>query len=582
MISTFGAEAVRYARGLSDLDAVVTTIDRIADAFLEAVKRRHAGRPFYAMVLFDDPRIAFGYAFGEAILATEPDYDRRRLLIDQLTRGTLVVDAGRVDGLWKIDSMVEGVVTEFYALADAALVRSYAEAARVNAMFARVTPRRPLPPLVRILAAADVPQPVRVRPELPGVVVWGPHRPAIHAALHLHGMAEFFGEVTCVSAGGPLPGRTTARFCLPTDPVVDEALARASAVVCVDPSDPSEAVAFARRGYGVVAPLTAGAHEFCDVVTWDALNARFLHTAAAVALSRPARVREEPPPVPSAPAAPERPPFVTFEQLPLVSIVTPTYNRRQFLREMLTCLAVQTYPNLEAVVVNDGGEPVDDIVAEFPFARLIDVRPNAGALRAVERGIAEARGEYIGLLPDDDWLYPDHVERLMNAMFRSGAKIAHGAALLRFVRRDGKGGWQTYGFNNRTFSLTNMPTDALITSQIGGHQMLVHKSVYATLGGYLLDSDVSDNEIHMRFTRHHFYAFCDHVTAEFRDHAGGQGRVCDFPAALSEIYRTYHPTPDRPLLNRTRQSTIEHIAARPAGEPPFAMSVSLASSQPPA
>jgi hypothetical protein len=570
MIAAFGPDATRFARGLGDLEAIVADLAAVGEAYAAAVRRRESGRPFYGMLLVDDPRVLFGYRHTEAILANIEDYDKRRVYMSQFALGALPINGAPARQIWPMDAFTEGIIVEFLALSDALLVRSFAEAARIDDIFARTFPRRLPPPMTRILAATSVPAVERVRPQRPGVVVWAPHRPAIETALHMHGLAEFHGDVTCVSAGGPLPSRTTARFVAPADPELGPALAAAAAVVCVEPGDPSDAVAFARLGYGVVAPLTSGAHEFAgNVVTWDALNARFLHSVVAVAVTRPAFVRSEPPRPPHAPRMPGRPAFVPPADVPLVSIVTPTFNRPGELRRMLSCIAAQTYPNIESVVVNDGGVAVADVVAEFPFARLIDLPENAGALRAVEVGRRDARGEYIALLPDDDWLYPDHVERLMNALLRSGAKIAHGAGLLRFMERDAAGDWQTVGFNNRTYSQTHGPSDALVMSNIAGHQMLVHRSVYDAAGGYLVDSDVADNEIHMRFTQQYFYAFANHVTAEFRDHAGGQGRRHDFPAALRDVYDRVHPQPNRPEINRVREGTIANIAAREPGKPPF-------------
>ncbi len=570
MISAFGPKATAYAHRLGELDAILVDPEHIGEAYSEAVRRRGRGHQFYGLVCVDDPRVAFGYQHGEEILAQIPDLDRRRRIADQLAAGALLVNGQRADALWQLESGFEHVSTEFLWLCDALLVRSFAEYARIEGWFARDPVLRPMRPVERVLAPSSLPRVERVRPERPGVVVWGPQRPALHAALHLHGLAEFHGEVTCVSAGGPVPAWTSAAFLAPGDPAVEAALSRAAAVVCIEPSDPSDAVEFARLGYGVVAPATSGAHEFAaDIVAWDALDARFLFTAVAVAVARPACVEAEPSPVPQAPAPSARPAFVADTDLPLVTIITPTYNRREQLREMLSCLAAQTYPNIESLVVNDGGEAVDDIVAAFPFARLIEQRPNAGAIRATLTGWHEARGEYIGLLPDDDWLYPDHVERLMNAMFQSGASIAHSAGLLRYLERLPDGSWITSGFNATTFCQTLVASDTLISSAIGGHQALIHRSVYEDVGWYLLDSDVSDNEMQIRITLGYFYAFADTVTTEFRDHAGGQGRQADFPAAMHRIFTEVHPVHDRPLIERMRADTIAAVAAREPGKSPF-------------
>jgi hypothetical protein len=570
MIDAYGPTAERYARGLGDIELVITDVQHLGNAYFGAVQRLETGVPFYSMLLVDDPRVDFGYRYGEQIMAQLANGETRSAALEQLVQGSLPVNGMRADAVWQIDRALEGMCIEFLALGTTVLIRSFAEVARLQRWAVSAFPPRPLPPIERILATASLPEIDRVASPAGGVVVWAPHRPALECAIALHGLAGFQGELSCVSSGGPLPSHSAANFFRAGEAGVAAVLGRASAIVCVDPNDPSDAVAFARLGFGIIAPLTSGAHEFAsNVVAWDALDAQLLPAAVTAAFARPAIVRAEPVRPLRRPQAPPRPDFIDEKRLPLVSIVTPTYNRRDDLRKMLSCLAAQTYPNIEAVIVNDGGAAIDDIVAEFPFARLIKQPANAGALRAVERGRTEARGEYIGLLPDDDWIYPDHVDRLMNAMFRSGTLVAHGAGLLRYLERGDDGVWWTYGLNNRTFSQTMCPTDALVSATLGGHQMLVHRSVYDTVGGYILDSDVSDNEIHIRFTKLYFYAFVDQVTAEFRDHAGGQNRQCDFPAALREIYDKVHPITGRPVISRQREDTIAHIASREPGQPPF-------------
>jgi hypothetical protein len=570
MISAFGPIAQRYAQRLGDLEAIICDPEFIGLAYAEAVRRRERGESFYGLVCIDDPRVYFGYKHAENILVQMRDFDTRRHVMDLLAAGTLPINGVRADAVWSHARTFECVATEFLWLCDALLVRSFLEYERIGEFFAHALVRRPLRPVERILAQATVPAVERVRPERPGVVVWAPNRPALECALPLFGLMEFHGEVTCVSAGGARSAWSPATFLEPADAEVANVLSRAAAVICTDPSDPSDAVAFARLGYGVVAPLTSGAHEFAaDIVVWDALDSRFLFTAVAVAIAQPASMRSDPALPPRAPIRAGRPAFVTAESLPLVTIITPTYNRRDELRAMLSCLAAQTYPNIESIVVNDGGVAVDDIVAEFPFARLIDKKPNAGTARAQLTGWESARGEYIGLLPDDDWLYADHVERLVNAMLRSGAQVAHGSGLLRYIKQVDGGALVTYGFNASTFCQTLLSSDALISSTIGGHQMLVHRSVYEAVGWYLLDSDVSDNEMHIRTTRKYFYAFDDHVTSEFRDRSDGQGRACDFVPAMRQVFDEIHPVEDRPVVKQMREASVAAVAARGAGDPPF-------------
>lgn len=574
MISAFGARAERYARLIGDLDAIVADPDHVGDAYLEAVRRREAGETFYGLMLTEDSRIAFGYRHTAEILSHFSDFDRRRAVLDRLAGGSLPVNSRRADEIWRPEEAFEQILVEWYGLCDAILVRSFAEYAHIVGIFARHPVRRPLRPVQRVLARVDVPVVSRVRPEMPALVVWAPLRPAIETALICHGLLEFHGEVTVVSAGGALPAYARATFVPPGDPRVDEALARSAVVICAEPNDPADAVAFARLGYGVIAPITSGAVEFAgDVVPWDAIDARFLFTNVAVAMARPAKVYAEPVPPPRAPERPERPAFVSDP--PLVSIVTATYNRRTELREVLGALAAQTYPNIEAIIVNDAGEPVADIVAQFPFARLIDLPENGGAAHAFETGRAQVRGEYIAVLPDDDWYYPDHIDRLMNAIFRSGCRVVHGAALLRYLERLESGAWITTGFNAATFSETLAPSESLVTATFGAHQALVATSVYDDVGWYLPDSLVADQEIQTRICKRYFYAFADHVTAEFRDHATSTGRQSNFIEALTKIYNEVHPVPERPQIQQYREDALRNIAARPPGQPPFTATLKI-------
>lgn len=100
----------------------------------------------------------------------------------------------------------------------------------------------------------------------------------------------------------------------------------------------------------------------------------------------------------------------------LVSVIVPTYNRPELLARALESIAAQTYPNVEAVVVNDGGENVRDIVAGFDFVRNRWHFVNAGLPSARNTGLEEAQGDLIAYLDDDDWFYPQHVATLVQAL----------------------------------------------------------------------------------------------------------------------------------------------------------------------
>jgi glycosyltransferase involved in cell wall biosynthesis len=116
---------------------------------------------------------------------------------------------------------------------------------------------------------------------------------------------------------------------------------------------------------------------------------------------------------------------------PLISVIIPTVRRPKRLWWALASVAAQSYPQVEAVVVNDGGLDEAEVVARYSttFARpirYVHLQPNRGLAGARNAGIAAATGELIALLDDDDRFRPEHLARLATAL------QAHPAAVLAY------------------------------------------------------------------------------------------------------------------------------------------------------
>ncbi len=91
-----------------------------------------------------------------------------------------------------------------------------------------------------------------------------------------------------------------------------------------------------------------------------------------------------------------------------LSVVIPTFNRKDSLRKTLHGLARQTYPAalFEAVVVSDGSaDGTNEMLAEYartsPYTLRVLCRPNGGPARARNHGIENAQGEVVVFLDDD-------------------------------------------------------------------------------------------------------------------------------------------------------------------------------------
>jgi len=94
---------------------------------------------------------------------------------------------------------------------------------------------------------------------------------------------------------------------------------------------------------------------------------------------------------------------------PMVSCIMPTHNRRRFIPLALSCYQRQTYVNRELIVVDDGSEPVGDLLEADPSVRYLRLhrRMSIGAKRNL--AVESARGEFIAQWDDDDWYSPQRL-----------------------------------------------------------------------------------------------------------------------------------------------------------------------------
>lgn len=103
-------------------------------------------------------------------------------------------------------------------------------------------------------------------------------------------------------------------------------------------------------------------------------------------------------------------------QQPLVSVITPTYNRPEYLKQALTSAVNQTYRNIE-IIVSDNCSPQDPqaIVESFNDTRIRYYRnsSNLGMLVNTIQTFKYARGKYVASLLDDDMWEPDFLAKLV-------------------------------------------------------------------------------------------------------------------------------------------------------------------------
>ena len=104
--------------------------------------------------------------------------------------------------------------------------------------------------------------------------------------------------------------------------------------------------------------------------------------------------------------------------LPMVSVCTPTFNRRPFVQAMLQCFDHQTYPRerMEWVIIDDGTDPIEDLVAHHPCVQYfrLDDKVSLGKKRNMMH--KKARGDILVYMDDDDYYPPERVSHAVETL----------------------------------------------------------------------------------------------------------------------------------------------------------------------
>ena len=113
----------------------------------------------------------------------------------------------------------------------------------------------------------------------------------------------------------------------------------------------------------------------------------------------------------------------------LISVIVAAYNIGEYLPCCLDSLLAQSYQKLEIIVVDDGsgddtGAVCDRYAREHENIKVIHLQKNEGPSGARNKGLAMAKGDYIGYVDGDDWAEPDMYEAMLNACEEQETDIA--------------------------------------------------------------------------------------------------------------------------------------------------------------
>lgn len=161
-----------------------------------------------------------------------------------------------------------------------------------------------------------------------------------------------------------------------------------------------------------------------------------------------------------------------------ISIITACYNSSSTIRDTLASVAAQDYKNIEHIIIDGAStDSTVKIVREFPHVNTIISETDKGIYDAMNKGIAMATGDVVGILNSDDvYMHPQVISKVM-ASFAYNADAVYGD--LQYVKYNNLDKvtrtWHSGGFSKRKFYFGWMPPHPTF---------FVRKEIYDRVGSF--------------------------------------------------------------------------------------------------
>jgi GT2 family glycosyltransferase len=210
-------------------------------------------------------------------------------------------------------------------------------------------------------------------------------------------------------------------------------------------------------------------------------------------------------------------------QLPLVSVITRTHAGRDcYLRQSILSVAHQSYPNIEHIIVEDGGETMQEIVDNLKQVTGKNIKYLAidklGRSVAGNTGLDAAEGKLCLFLDDDDLLFAEHIEILVNAILSNPDSVAaYSLALEVTTNVQGAGYVEMNHFISTYFHQDFDYQTLLHHNYMTIQSVLFNRQLYLDRGGFETDMDaLEDWVLWKKYAYGNKFHYIPKVTSLFR------------------------------------------------------------------
>lgn len=213
--------------------------------------------------------------------------------------------------------------------------------------------------------------------------------------------------------------------------------------------------------------------------------------------------------------------------IPLLSVLMPVYNGREFIRPSMDTILAQTFRDFELVIINDGStDDTQEIIDSYKDPRIVSVyQKNQGVARSLNNGLEICRGKYVRRHDADDISTPEAFQKQIDFLEKNPDYVMV-TNQVTFMTTKGKIAWK-YRLPKRSFFGDKYQVDADFSHfSLDSTAPIVHgtacfrREEILKIGKYRTEFIVSeDNDLWIRLLEKYKIAILNECNYAVRLHA---------------------------------------------------------------